>query len=52
MRWVMTKVWNPVGSGIMDDAEIKHVMRHLFEGRVTSSTSSTRGCRGSPGWTG
>ena len=33
VRFVMTKIWNPVGSGIMDDAEIRHVMRHLFEGQ-------------------
>ncbi|SHI79007.1 hypothetical protein SAMN02745244_01059 [Tessaracoccus bendigoensis DSM 12906] len=32
VRWVMSNVWKPVGSGIMDDKEILHVMRHLFEG--------------------
>ncbi len=33
VRWVMSKVWRPVGSGIMDDAEIRHVMNHLFTGQ-------------------
>lgn len=32
VRWVMSNVWKPVGSGIMDDKEILHVMRNLFEG--------------------
>ena len=33
VRLVMSKVWRPVGSGIMDDDEIRHVMGHLFTGQ-------------------
>jgi len=33
VRWVMTNLWKPVGSGVMDDAEILHVMGHLFTGQ-------------------
>ena len=29
----MTKSWKPVGSGIMAEAEIRHVMGHLFAGQ-------------------
>lgn len=29
----MTKIWKPVGSGIMEEAEIRHVMGHLFAGQ-------------------
>ena len=31
-RMILAKVWRPVGSGVMDDSEVKHVMGHLFEG--------------------
>ena len=33
VRTLMAKAWRPVGSGIMDDAEIRHVMNHLFTGQ-------------------
>lgn len=33
VRFAMTKIWRPVGSGIMDDDEIRHVMGHLFAGQ-------------------
>lgn len=33
VRFAMTKLWRPVGSGIMDDDEICHVMGHLFTGQ-------------------
>ncbi|MFC0676198.1 ferritin-like domain-containing protein [Brachybacterium hainanense] len=33
VRLVLSKVWRPVGSGMMDDSEVRHVMGHLFEGR-------------------
>jgi hypothetical protein len=26
----MSKVWKPVGSGMMDESEVRHVMNHLF----------------------
>lgn len=29
-RLIMSKVWKPVGSGMMDESEVKHVMNHLF----------------------
>lgn len=31
-RMILSKVWRPVGSGVMEDSEVKHVMGHLFEG--------------------
>ena len=31
-RFVMSKVWQPVGSGINSDDEVTHVMTHLFRG--------------------
>ncbi|KAA9395737.1 ferritin-like domain-containing protein [Kocuria coralli] len=38
-RWLthfaMSKAWRPVGSGIMPEAEIQHVMGHLFAGQGT-----------------
>ena len=34
VRFAMTKIWRPVGSGIMDDGEIRHVMGHLFSGQA------------------
>ena len=34
VRLALTKVWKPVGSGIMDDDEIQHVMSHLFSGQA------------------
>jgi hypothetical protein len=30
VRLVMSKVWKPVGSGMMDESEVRHVMNHLF----------------------
>lgn len=30
VRMILGKVWRPVGSGMMDDAEVRHVMGHLF----------------------
>ena len=32
VRLILSKVWNPVGSGIMTDDEVKHVMGHIFAG--------------------
>lgn len=32
VRKVLGKVWRPVGSGMMDDSEVQHVMSHLFHG--------------------
>ena len=32
VRLVMSKVWKPVGSGMMDESEVLHVMSHLFGG--------------------
>lgn len=34
VRTVLGKAWRPVGSGIMDDAEVRHVMGHLFTGQA------------------
>ncbi|MGC0252534.1 ferritin-like domain-containing protein [Pseudactinotalea sp. Z1748] len=31
-RLALRKAWEPVGSSIMDDAEVQHVMSHLFSG--------------------
>lgn len=31
-RFALRKFWAPVGSGVMDDREVGHVMRHLFGG--------------------
>ncbi|MEE1650094.1 ferritin-like domain-containing protein [Brachybacterium sp. J144] len=33
VRLVLSKVWRPVGSGMMDESEVKHVMSHLFAGQ-------------------
>ena len=33
VRLVMSRVWKPVGSGMMDESEVRHVMGHLFGGR-------------------
>lgn len=33
VRLVLSKVWRPVGSGMMDESEVRHVMGHLFAGR-------------------
>lgn len=32
VRLILDKVWRPVGSGIMHETEVKHVMGHLFAG--------------------
>jgi hypothetical protein len=32
VRLVMSRVWKPVGSGMMDESEVVHVMHHLFAG--------------------
>ena len=34
VRLAMTKLWKPVGSGIMDDDEVRHAMHHLFSGQA------------------
>ncbi|WGW13549.1 ferritin-like domain-containing protein [Saxibacter everestensis] len=31
-RFALRKFWGPVGSGVMPDSEVTHVMGHLFEG--------------------
>ncbi len=31
-RFALDKAWGPVGSGVMPDAEVTHVMNHLFAG--------------------
>ena len=31
-RFALSKAWAPVGSGISSDAEVTHVMGHLFAG--------------------
>lgn len=33
VRLILSKVWKPVGSGMMDESEVKAVMTHLFEHR-------------------
>src|SRR5690606_39009272 len=33
VRLVLSRVWRPVGSGMMDESEVRHVMGHLFAGR-------------------
>ncbi|MGP9846145.1 ferritin-like domain-containing protein [Brachybacterium sp. 107] len=33
VRLVMSRAWKPVGSGMMDESEVKHVMGHLFGGQ-------------------
>lgn len=33
VRLVMSRVWKPVGSGMMDESEVVHVMNHLFGGK-------------------
>lgn len=33
VRLAMTKMWNPVGTGVMDDNEVRHTMGHLFAGQ-------------------
>ena len=34
VRLVMSRVWKPVGSGMMDESEVRHVMDHLFGGKA------------------
>ena len=34
VRMIMAKVWKPVGSGMMDESEVRHVMSHLFAGKA------------------
>lgn len=31
-RFALSRFWGPVGSGVQDDAEVTHVMSHLFAG--------------------
>jgi hypothetical protein len=31
-RFALSRFWGPVGSGVMPDEEVDHVMRHLFSG--------------------
>ncbi|MWB98491.1 ferritin-like domain-containing protein [Agromyces seonyuensis] len=31
-RFALSRFWGPVGSGVMDDSEVTHVMNHLFAG--------------------
>jgi len=35
-RFVMSRFWGPVGSGVMPEEEVDHVMRHLFSGEEGS----------------
>ena len=34
VRLALGRLWKPVGSGMMDDAEVKHVMTHLFRNQA------------------
>ncbi|MGY5765722.1 acyl-ACP desaturase [Brachybacterium sp. DNPG3] len=34
VRLILSKVWKPVGSGMMEESEVKHVMGHLFHGKL------------------
>ncbi|WP_114853311.1 ferritin-like domain-containing protein [Brachybacterium sp. YJGR34] len=34
VRLVMSRVWKPVGSGMMEESEVLHVMSHLFAGKA------------------
>ncbi|WP_238614767.1 hypothetical protein [Brevibacterium casei] len=34
VRLALGRLWKPVGSGMMDDAEVKHVMTHLFRNQT------------------
>lgn len=34
VRLVLSKVWKPVGSGMMEESEVTHVMGHLFGGHL------------------
>jgi hypothetical protein len=31
-RYALSKFWGPVGSGVMDESEVGHMMKHLFSG--------------------
>lgn len=33
VRLILSKVWRPVGSGVMPESEVRHVMGHLFRGK-------------------
>jgi len=33
VRTLMQTAWRPVGSGVMDDSEVRYVMGHLFAGQ-------------------
>lgn len=33
VRTLMERAWRPVGSGIMDDSEVRYMMGHLFTGQ-------------------
>jgi hypothetical protein len=35
VRTIMSKTWRPVGSGVMSEPEVQHVMSYLFEGQGT-----------------
>lgn len=34
VRLVLANAWRPVGSGMMDESEVQHVMSHLFQGHM------------------
>ena len=34
VRLILSRVWKPVGSGMMDESEVRHVMGHLFSGHA------------------
>ncbi|HLR57006.1 MAG TPA: ferritin-like domain-containing protein [Beutenbergiaceae bacterium] len=48
-RLALGKAWRPVGSGIMDEPEVEHVMRHLFHGRGADVDSLDKRVQRLPG---
>ena len=49
VRLALGKGWRPVGSGIMDGDEVRHVMGHLFAGRARDLDKLDRSVQRLPG---
>ncbi|WP_422114993.1 ferritin-like domain-containing protein [Brachybacterium sp. UNK5269] len=48
-RLALSRAWRPVGSGIMPDSEVTHVLRQLFAGRGEDIAALDRKVRKLPG---
>lgn len=49
VRVLLSRAWRPVGSGVMEDSEVRHVFGHLFGGRPDDVEALDRRMQRFPG---